>query len=607
MKKAEFIGIPIKAVAYANSRAVLAESPRGTPDMFYISCFSSAGSELLGCHLATQELVKVKLLSAGGYGCRVGSDGAIYIGGVRPGNLYRYEPATGKLESLGGAQFGVSFIWDAAASADGKVYGACFPTCSVIEYDIAARTLKDLGRLNASEQMARAICVDHKGKVWVGIGARAHLVTLDPRTGAHHDVLPQEFAHNSMCYNLNASGPYVLCSVLFDGKMLVFDADTEKLVRVIPAPSDSVFWMNARGAPDGEAYLYNSPNGDLYRYDIKNDKLVLLAPLLGQCEWVAAGRYVHGINDQDYFRYDLSKKKVLDRRPLTESREGMNIFTLTGHSCGRIYGSAYINQHIFVYDPTPGKTTDLGKVVRFDGQVDSIHSGRDGKIYMGSYTMACLSIYDPSGPWRPGRRKEDNPRELGAIGKGQYRTKAIALGPDGNIYVGSIPEYNTASNGGFTRWNAATGEHKTWTDLAPGGAVEHIAVDGRFVYCAGGGVFFVWSPEDEKKIYEEQRAVFSLCAAPNGKIVGNSGTEMFVFDPQEMKIVKTFVSPIGEMSCMTVGANGKIYGINRSAVGEIESGNWTGKKIAAEGGSFLAADKDHVLYFARGPQLYRLK
>jgi len=133
MRQAEFVGVPIKAVVYGNSHAVLAPSPQGREGMFYIPYYSTTGGALIGYDPASGEQVKVKLGSAGGYGCVVGSDGALYIGGIGPGNLYRYNPKTGEVRDLGGAQFGVQYIWDTAASGDGKVYGGCYPTGSIVE------------------------------------------------------------------------------------------------------------------------------------------------------------------------------------------------------------------------------------------------------------------------------------------------------------------------------------------------------------------------------------------------------------------------------------------------------------------------------------------
>jgi sugar lactone lactonase YvrE len=389
--------------------------------------------------------------------------------------------------------------------------------------------------------------------------------------------------------------------------VLVFDADTEELVRVVPQPEDSLSWMNANGAPPGEAYLYSAPGGDLYHYDIEADELTVLAPNLGQCEQVVDGRYVHGINDQEYFLYDLEEKRELCRSKLAEAVDGMRIQTLTGALDGNIYGSTYINQHMFRYSPETGELVDLGKVIRLGGQVDSIHAGRDGRIYMGSYVHATLSIYDPARAWDPSRDPDGNPRELGMVGHGQYRTQAIVLGPDGNIWVGSIPSYNSAPTGALSRWDPETGERKSWLDLVPGGGIYRIAADGRYLYCTGGGRFFVWDPIGESKVHEEGRAAYSLVLTAAGEVLGNSGDEMFVFDPDEMRVSATFPSPIGRMDSMVLGPDGRIYGINDSGIADIDPEARTGRKVSSEGGHLIATLPAGDIYFARGAALYRLE
>ena len=95
MRQARLIGTPIKAVVYGNSHGVLARSPQGRDGMFYIAYYSSTGGALIGYEAQADETVTVKLPSSGGYGCTVGTDGALYIGGIMPGNLYRYGPGGG--------------------------------------------------------------------------------------------------------------------------------------------------------------------------------------------------------------------------------------------------------------------------------------------------------------------------------------------------------------------------------------------------------------------------------------------------------------------------------------------------------------------------------
>jgi outer membrane protein assembly factor BamB len=166
----------------------------------------------------------------------------------------------------------------------------------------------------------------------------------------------------------------------------------------------------------------------------------------------------------------------------------MDVFSLTAGPDGNIYGSTYINMHLFRCDAESGKLTDLGKASRWAGQVDSLSLGRDGKIYIGAYTDAVVSIYDPTRPWEPGLHPGSNPREIGPVGKGQYRTRSNCLGPDGRIYVGSIPSYRSSDTGAFTICDPGTGGMDVRSDFVKGGAVETVAADGK------GRVYFARGP-----------------------------------------------------------------------------------------------------------------
>jgi streptogramin lyase len=163
----EDLGVAIKAVVFGNSQGRLARSPKGREGMFYLPYYSTTGAALVGFEPDSGERVEVPLGSHGGYGTAVGADGAVYVGGVGPGDLYRFDPATGQVQNLGGSQFGSQYIWACAASPDGrKIYGACYPTAGVVEYDLATKQLRDLGRMSDTEQYARSVCVDSRGTPW---------------------------------------------------------------------------------------------------------------------------------------------------------------------------------------------------------------------------------------------------------------------------------------------------------------------------------------------------------------------------------------------------------------------------------------------------------
>jgi len=58
---------------------------------------------------------------------------------------------------------------------------------------------------------------------------------------------------------------------------------------------------------------------------------------------------------------------------------------------------------------------------------------------------------------------------------------------------------------------------------------------------------------------------------------------------------------------MCVAPDGNCYGINARHIARITPGTWQVTQLAAQGGEFLAADADSNLYFARGPEVFRLR
>lgn len=603
----EDLGVAVRAVVFGNSQGCLAKSPDGHHDMFYIPYYSTTGGALVGVHPQSGEHIHIPLPSQGGYGTAVGVDGAVYVGGVHPGNLYRFDPTSGKVEDLGGKQFGGTYIWACAASPDAKmIYAACYPTSGVLEYDIPGRTLRYLGRMSESEQYARSISVDASGKVWVGIGTHAELAVWDPQTGKRRNVLPQQYKHNSCCYNVYASGDHVFAEVLYDHKHLIYNRRTEQPIAVFSQPPDGLSYMAAQGGRDGCFYLYASLSGTLYRYIAGTAKPKKLVEGLGQVAVVRDDRYAYAIDDQDFVYYDLDKNQELKRCKLAEAKEGMSVYSLAAGTDGTIYGSTYINMHMFSANSMDGRITDLGKALRWGGQIDSMHGGRDGKIYMGSYVHAVVSIYDPTKPWKKGKGPDCNPREIGPVGSGQYRTRCIVLGPDDRIYVGSIPSYNSAPTGAFSRVDPKTGEVRTWLDLVPGGTVNRVVADQKYVYGAGGGKFFVFDPQAAEIVHSVDLAVSAMAIAPSGEVVGTGSGRVFVFSPSQMKVTHTSENPLGDFSHMCVTPNGSTYGINPKHIGRIVPTTWQVEQIGMGGGKFLASDQQGRLYFARGSHLLRL-
>jgi len=92
---------------------------------------------------------------------------------------------------------------------------------------------------------------------------------------------------------------------------------------------------------------------------------------------------------------------------------------------------------LFVYDPESGFLTNLGIAAYADGEIYSM-GALDGKLYLCSYPGARLSVYDPKKPLRFGNQEDDNPRDLGPLGSGQDRPRAMIAGPMERCISGAI-------------------------------------------------------------------------------------------------------------------------------------------------------------------------
>jgi outer membrane protein assembly factor BamB len=602
-EKPQAIGVPVRAVTFGNTHPVLGPAPWGG-EAFYTSYYSTTGAELIACDAKTGRRQAMKLPAHGGYGMCLGKDGAIYVGGIDPGDLFRFDPATGKLRNCGGSSFGIQYLWDLAVAPDGQVYGAGYPGARLLGYDPAAGRAIDHGSMAPGEQYVRSVCTDRKGRAWCGIGTRARLVVFDPKSGEKRQILPEKFQDQSMIIRVLAAGRFVCAKVLFGGATLLFDAEEAVLVRELAPPQGETSWTPV--AVDGGCFYLATDQSDLYRLDAESGKVDRVAAGVSPSV-IVQGRDAHGISDEQYFVYDLREGRELHRVRLLDHGPGMAIFALAAGPDGKIYGSTYINQRLFRYDPATGVLEDMGKAVRRGGQIDSMCAGRNGRLYFGSYTNAVSSVYAPGRPWHLGTAAEDNPREIGPLGSGQYRTTCQVAGPDGKVYVGSVPDYRSAPVGALTAVDPNSGERRVMTDLVPGGSVFAVAADDRFVYGAGGGRFFVFDPKAQKKIWETELPAQALAAAPDGKIVGAAGDRLFRFDPAARSVARGPALPCGALASLTVTVAGRLYAINERAIVAVHADSLDATILAREGGRFLAADRQGSLYFARGETLHRFR
>lgn len=121
------------------------------------------------------------------------------------------------------------------------------------------------------------------------------------------------------------------------------------------------------------------------------------------------------------------------------------ITSLAAGADGLLYGGGALTMsHLFRFDPETGEARLLrGAVPNSEGQVNSLISGRDGKMYGAAYPDSVLFRFDPTKPWKPGRAQGSNPLNLGPMGhRRQMRASKGVQDLDGAVWYQSVSDYS---------------------------------------------------------------------------------------------------------------------------------------------------------------------
>jgi len=236
----------------------------------------------------------------------------------------------------------------------------------------------------------------------------------------------------------------------------------------------------------------------------------------------------------------------------------------------------------------------LGKASYAGGEIYSM-GALDGKLYLCSYPEARLSIYDPQKPLHFGDKIESNPRDLGPLGEGQYRPRAMVAGPHGRIYIGSYPDYGLLG-GAISVYDPKKNEKRIYRHIVQNQSIASLAYIKKVdLIAAGSSVrggtgthaiekearLILWDPKEEKKFFEiipvpEANTILSLAVTFDGILYGITNNEkVFVFDSEKREVRKVFDLGLKEPRevSLQLGPNGKIYGLAKEAIFTIDPKN----------------------------------
>jgi len=305
---------------------------------------------------------------------------------------------------------------------------------------------------------------------------------------------------------------------------------------------------------------------------------------------------------------------------------------------------------MFEYDPASGSLRDLGNPTPVDGEIYSFAT-LDGLLYLCAYPGSWLSVYDPRQAWNYGSEPANNPRGIGYVGEGHLRPRAMIVGPDKRIYIGSMPPYGQLG-GAMGIYDPAEGKVvENYRHLIRKQSIFSLCLEpksglifGGSSIVGGGGAhpserqarLFAWDAARKEKVLDivPLRGCSTIAAlvAAEGKVFGvghgadririrdatgkvvrlektGGADALFVYDPKAGRLVHEAVLPFGSLRDLSLGlhSDGLLYGLTQRTIFSINPKTYEMKAVAEYPGGidcgFALAETG--LYFGSGVHLVR--
>lgn len=534
------------------------------------------------------------------WGFVIGPDNCVYIGtagdDVCGGLLLKFDPADPErgLVNLGKMAQSESYIWSlAAGEGDDCIYGTTYGNGKVVSYDTRTGQMRDYGQLRPGQQYSRPVVVGKDGWVYTAVGmTEPDYIALDPRTGEHHSSRPPEL-QGAPVPEL-AQGGWAKLRKGTDGH--AYQQDNGRWYRLI----------GGRGEPVADDEV---PPAKVLRLD-DGRELLWISP---EAYWVVKDP-VTGVETRNTFEY---------------AGAGMEPFVLGEGPDGCIYGSTMLPLWLFRTDPRTGEHEVLGNPSRSGGELYSMIA-LDGKLWTFGYPEAYVSSYAPELPWDFGDSPEHNPRNFGKMGDGHLRPRALILGPERKLYVGSFAPYGELG-GAMGVFDPVAGEVvENYRNLILNQSISALAYDpvsglvfGGSDIAGGGGtapkvpeaVFFIWDPVAKRLLHQTPPVsgdtnVAAMTVA-DGKVfmVSRPSNTLSAWDIAGKVMMAHRPIPFGGIVEVSMGrhTDGMVYALTRQGVIQIDPRTCDVTQVGKyeEGVSCGWVMNEDGIYFASGVHLVR--
>lgn len=498
--------------------SIIGPGPNGTQRLYTIYLYLSS-MDIVGFTPGVAEPKIWKHSEGGAFALELGPDNRIYIGTYYQGHVLRLDPQTDKLEDLGPAIPGETYVWKFAIGPDKQIYGSTFPNAKLFRLEPATGKITDLGRMDAREKYLRAIAATTDGWIYGAVGPeKSNLIAYHIATKELRGLLPEAERIPGFPVLMHAADGFAYGSVggksfrLRDGAATLIDA------KEMPKSTPSNRLQN------GE--VFDNPN----TYAGRN------LPIFRVASGPDGKIYGSSVLPEYLLRFDPKDSK-LETMGLIPGAQAYGL--LAAHD--KLYITSYTDATLQIYDPAkpfkPGKTrtnnpSNYGQTAPNQGRPLDLTLGGDGKIYIADvptygYYGGALAWHDP---------KTDQVEHVPTPIENQSLTAICAL-PENRILIGT----STSGGSGTTEkkakeavlfeWDTKT-RAVTWQGV-PFPEVQDISNlvvggDGLVYGSAGGSVLFVFDPKTRAVLGQTKLAQGNVLRAglhtlKDGRIIALAG------------------------------------------------------------------------------------